>query len=140
MDTKNRNNDQKKEFTQEEMLMALFELETMFDRMPAAPWFLLYPTCNDMAEHKFLSVPISVGIKQAEITKERMSVFKTYFTGFQITDSGMTGFVRDVPVVIRFVKSKYDFLQNLQTIHYENEYYKVPNPLSEYNKIWKLVK
>lgn len=130
----------KKDFTQDEMLLALRELEGMLDRMPGTPWMFFLPTCNDVIEGKFLNPPISIGIAKREITKERMDVFKTYFDGFDIDDKGMTGFVQEVPVVIRFVHTDYDFMKNPEMVFYQNEYYRVPNPISEYLKVWKLVK
>lgn len=134
--TKDSNN----EINQDEVRIAMFEFETMLDRLGGMKWMVLNPTAKEMVEQRLVTPPLSFGVEIEEVTVERLDTIRTMFEDFEVTDAGLIGKVRGIPIVLRFIKLKYPFINNPGQIRYENEYYNIPNPFSDYDEVWKKIK
>lgn len=129
-----------REYTQDDVRMALIDLESELERLAGIKWIVLNPTAKNMVEGKYLDLPITIGIEGKELTKERLSTLVTYLKNFVLDDNKFVGIIRDIPIEIVFINDKYDFFDNPNTIRYENAYYLIPNPFEDYDKIWTQIK
>lgn len=128
------------EYSQDDVRIALIDLEAELERLSGAKWIVLNPTAKNMVNGEFLDLPITIGLESKELTRDRLLTFETYFKGFVLIDNKYVGVIRNIPIEIVFVGNDYDFMKNPSTIRYENAYYLIPNPFEEYDKVWKQVK
>ena len=77
---------------------------------------------------------ITFGIKSNEFTEATKVTMKSLRHGIVIDEVGARYFVGEVPVIIKAIKRKYEFLQNLDKKWYRYDEYNFANPFEKYYK------
>ncbi len=95
---------------QEQMVLALFELEAFFDRMPSVRMILLRQTAQAIKEGLFFDPPLTVGLTKADLTKEVRTTIEQFLPEIQHTKYGYSGEFNGVPVHVYVIEKSYDFI------------------------------
>ena len=75
---------------------------------------------------------LEFGIEKRYVTTEVLSTLKDWVKGGQFVDNGFSYVFDGVPVKFKYIRNKYKFFKDLDTVFYMPEFYKVANPFDKY--------
>ena len=151
-----------KSFSSDKLDAALMSLFDVFEKA-ACPFFLLGETARSiLKDGKLNGEYLEVGIYDRWATAEVLSALNTVVNLLALeTDEGWENQERgwgakvfrekrdkvitiefrvdDVPVVVRVVKKKSKYFSNLDSVVYNFDDYKIPNPFDSYYKVRGLI-
>lgn len=124
----------KPQFTQEQLRNALFHIQDVFERA-MCPFFVLGDTARHIVkeEEDFVGdEDIHVGVRQAALTKEVMSMIRSYIPDLEESKVQLSYFHNSVPVVIDVIHGDYEVLKNPDLRYYYISEFMIPNPWKQY--------
>lgn len=124
----------KKEFTNDELMQALYWLWDGFDRA-LINFFLIYKTANAVIQRQLLhGDAIFVGVRDVDYKSGSWPIFKD-FAGEPIekSDNHETYLYNNVPVYI-FIFPDDACTRNLNPVLYQMENFNLPNPYEEFQE------
>lgn len=121
-------------FSHEELYSAMRDGVDFLDGLHL-PGFLLGDSARQAWDNVNLTGnEVTFGIKKAEFTDVVKSLMEALRPGVQINETGAEYFVGKVPVRVKIIHRKYEFLQNLDRKWYLYDEYLFPNPFEKYFK------
>ena len=119
-----------KRFKHEELSTALHATQDLMERLAGCQFFPLGE--------------VYIGIREAEFTKSRQSMFRTLseFLGYKIEEAkdGYKIELKGVPIHIKIIKRDYKFFDNPNITFWGVTEFLMPNPFEEYWKVRGLIK
>ena len=133
-----------KVFNDEELRRALFAFQDLMERLGGCVFYPLRKTAEQVYnEAKMEDDAIYVGIKEAEFTESRKSMFFTLLEGWHIkpveTKSGWEFSLEGIPIKLAIIKRDYKYFRNPEIRFFGVTEFMLPNPLKEYLKAQYLI-
>jgi hypothetical protein len=143
MQKKNKTGKNLKQFSEQELRDALFQLEDVMDRALLGLSMIAHKdTAKAMKDATDLyGDGIDFMVEAKYINENTIGVLKSIRdsehlipAGTEITDKGFEYEYRGVPIRVKFIHRSYPWFKNLDGVFYATGNYKVPNPFENY---WK---
>ncbi len=126
--------DKKVSLTHEQLLKALYFILDLFSR-PNIPFFLLGETAYCVKNKKLLTGDkITVGIRKLDFQKPNMSIMEAFYLADTVNKKFIEYTFEGVPIEVKIIDSPDPMFTSLDSVVYQYEYFKVPNP---FNKYWE---
>mgnify|MGYP001608007267 CR=1 FL=1 len=121
-------------FKHEQLYTAMRDAVDMFEGLVVQA-FLIGETARHAWDGTDLDVKeITFAIKESEYTDVTKSLMKSLRSSMLIEPNEARYLVNDVPVIIKVIKRKYEFLKYLDRKQYNYDTYLFPNPFEKYYK------
>ena len=123
-----------KNFNHDQLYKALLDVRDLLERC-VVPMILLGETSRCAWDDKNLGgQEIVVGIKKMEYSDLVKRTLKSLRPSGVLEDTEFRYLVDDVPVRIKVIQRRYEFMQNLDRKYYLYDEYLFPNPFEKYFK------
>ena len=110
---------------------ALMDLEDLMESL-LCPFILTGETAKCVKEGTEIKTDkITAVVKSPEVTKFRLGMFRTKG---EVTEDGLKYTVGEIPIEVKFLSKKFNFLERPDTKIYKAGIYSLPNPWENY---WK---
>lgn len=119
---------------------ALFNVQDMLERSMIS-FILLDDTAKQVKEDQKLKLEeISVGILKKDLTQSGFSMLRSLVSDLYVSDDNLSYKYKGVTIVIWIIHRNYKFFQAPDTVFYEIENFRIPNPFKQYYNARYLVK
>lgn len=112
---------------------ALVDVEDLFSRV-LVPFYLLGETGKSIVDKGPLSGEfLDIGVKKADMTEFATTTIKNFaLQDFKEDEKGFSYVAHGVPIKVKYIKRKYSFFSNPDSVFYRAAEYLIPNPFDRY--------